>query len=298
MVRPANLLTLIAWSCGFILVLFLIRGKAINRTLVLVGYLLVFIGSAAVAWIPQYLHNLSLNSGGIFPIMPIFDIQVRVGVILLKYSSIVLKEYAEGLLFPNPWCIDPIPTQAWLWYFEHPFRGAATIAGHLFSAFNFEYPFVYVYDLDPPYSIPVAWAMWMVIAIGLLQGIRAVRLLGKTVKLEYIPTVTMVGGLFVMTTGLNAFVAVENRFNVIPVAILSVLAVSFILSYRTEPRVVKVAVPILALFVSTVGAILSEKARGSAIRPTAPIDTFRCLPEAETLSLLLDRGGVTPWIGP
>jgi hypothetical protein len=295
MVRPANLLILIAWNVGFFVSLFLVQRKDINRVRVLVGYAGVFFGSAAAAWSPQYLHNLSLNSGGILPITPILDIQLGLGIVLLKYSSIVINEYAGGLVFPNPWCVDPVPdTHAWLWYFEHPSRGLATIAGHLFSAFNFEYPFVYVYELDPVYSVPVAWAMWMVTAVGLLNGIRLVYLSSKTFSREYLPMLTMTVSLFLMVTGLNAFIAVENRFNMIPVAMLSALAVEFVLSYRNEIRVFRVAVPIFALCVATFGAILSEKARDSAIRITAPIDTFRCLPDPRTLSLLPDQGRVVP----
>ena len=284
MVRPANLFILIAWNLGFFLSL-LIQRKCVNRTLILCGYVAAFLCSAAAAWSPQYLYNLSINSGGILPITPILAIQLRVGVILLKYSSIVLNnEYAEGLLFPNPWCIDPVPAAStWLWYFEHPFRGVATIAGHLFSAFNFEYPFVYVYDLDPIYSLPVAWAMWFVTTIGLLNGGRLAYLSSRTFSREHIPMFAMIGSLLLLVTGLNAFIAVENRFNMIPVAILSVLAAEFVLSYSHAARAFTVAVLILALCVSTFAAVLSEKARASAIRPTEPADTFRCLPESQAV---------------
>jgi hypothetical protein len=237
MIRPVNLLVLVAWNCGFFLSLYSARRKDVHRAVVLLVYLGTWIVSAAAAWTPQYLYNASFGSRTILPIIPLFDIQVKWGIVLLKYATFVVDEHAEGLLFPNPWCVPPVSDiQPWLWYFEHPIRGMVTIAGHLFSAFNFEYPFVYVYDLDPVYSIPVAGIMWMVTAVGLLNGMKLLRiyLYGKTFSAECTAMIAMISSLFLMVTALNGLITVENRYNLMPIAVLSVLAVHFVISYGAE----------------------------------------------------------------
>ena len=72
----------------------------------------------------------------------------------------------------------------------------------------------------------------------------------------------MVATLFVLTLGLVSLIAVENRFNLVPVAVLSVLAAHFALRKATPAA--RAAVLMLALCVAVFGAIASHHLQASA----------------------------------
>ena len=94
------------------------------------------------------------------------------GIILLKYVTVVVSDHAELFIFINPWCVPTVPdVQSGIWYLEHPLRGIL-IAGHVFHAFNVEYPFTYVYNSNPFYSLPVSFAMWIETVIGMFNGLK------------------------------------------------------------------------------------------------------------------------------
>ena len=129
---------------GFALSL-LARRNEIYRPFLALGYIVVFLISAAAAWAPQYLYT-----GSVAPKTGLLNLQTMWGIVLLKFATIVNSAgEAQALLFPNPWCVGPLlHANAWEWYVAHPLAGLATVAGHVFAEFSFEYPFVYVYNLD------------------------------------------------------------------------------------------------------------------------------------------------------
>jgi hypothetical protein len=243
--------------------------------------MVAWIASAIAAWSPQFLYNISLGSSSILPVARLFDVQVKWGILLLKYTTVVVKEQAVGLSVPNPWCIEPVSDiQPWRWYFEHPIHGMATMAGHLFTAFDYDYLFVYVYNFDPIYSPLIGVPMWMVATLGIFNGIKLLRhcLLSKITATEHLPTIAMVSALFLTVTALNSVLAVENRYNMIPASILSVLAVHFLLScFRKSQYYFKATVLITALCIALLGAIFSAKARRSAIELMSDVKRYPCI---------------------
>jgi hypothetical protein len=278
MIRPANVFLILAWNFGLLISLYRPR-QGIQQFALLSGYCAAWLFSAAVTWAPQYFYNAALGSPGILPAVPILGIQLKWGIVLLKYATIVTGGHAEGLLFPNPWCVPPVPDlHPWLWYFEHPTRGLATILGHLFAGFNFEYSFVYIYDLEPVYALPLPACTWMVIAVGLLY---AITLLGSisSAHPDRLAAIVMIGTLCVMVVTLNALIAVENRYNLIPFAVLSVVAAQFVLAARGN-FVLRRSIVVVAVAAAVIGTMLSERMRGSALTWSADLAAYPCLAAA------------------
>ena len=253
MIRPANLVLIAAWNGACLFLLFIDQGgNAPRRATLLLLYVTVWLVSAAAAWTPQY-----LLTGSILPV-GLFDFGVQTGMLLIKYATFInTSGKSQGLLYPNPWCVHPFIFNGWWsWFIAYPGLALATIAGHIFSAFSFEYLFTYVYDRDPVYSIPLAGAMWLVTAVGLFNG---VRLLVFTETPMPLPVIIMVSCLCFMTIGLIGLIAVENRYNMIPVAILSVLAAEYFLVCGKPRRLF-----ITALCVAALATPVSEQLRATA----------------------------------
>ena len=124
MVRPSNMVLVVAWLCGRISLLFLRQ----RRALVWLGCAAAWATTAACIWAAQGLRNPQLGS--------LLESHLNWGIAFLKHAAIVNSDRAEPLFFPNPWCIDPL--SGWAWYLQHPYSGAATLAGHIVGAFNFE----------------------------------------------------------------------------------------------------------------------------------------------------------------
>ena len=268
MIRPSNIFVLAAWNSAFLLQLCLSR-QGINRGVLLPAYAAGWVVSAAIAWSPQYLYNASLGAFSILPVYPLFDVQIKWGIILLKYVTVVVSDHAEPFNFINPWCVPTVPdVQSGIWYLEHPLRGILTIAGHVFHAFNVEYPFTYVYNTNPFYSLPVSFAMWIVTVIGIFNGLKKnfeFFFRFRSVDSAALGLVVFIDSLVFMVIGLNGFLAVETRFNLIPIAAVSVLAVEFILTFRSQPRALKTLLVGGAIGVALLGSVISEISRSAAV---------------------------------
>jgi hypothetical protein len=83
--------------------------------------------------------------------------------------------------------------------------------------------------------------------------------------------------LFVMVTALNGIITVENRYNMIPIAILSVLTVDFVLSHRTKIDAQGMTTVIFALCIAAIGTVLSETIRSSAIKLSSNLEPYPCV---------------------
>jgi hypothetical protein len=151
------------------------------------------------------------------------------GALFLRYDSVIGHiGNAYGLFVANPWCV---PGSGLARYIEHPLSGLGTFVGHTVSAFTFNHLFTYIYDWNAVYSPALAALMWIVVALGVLQGLRlALRRL--TLPPPLLVITVAASALFVLGIGALAFVAVENRFAALPLAVLSVLAAHFLLTYR------------------------------------------------------------------
>jgi hypothetical protein len=271
MVRPTNLTLVIAWNIG--IAVSLLAPRPINRAHVAAGYVGAWVATAAMAWAPQVIHNLSLGHVGVMPASNLFREQVLLGIMFMRYDSIVDRGgNADGLFVPNPWCVDPWPSLTW--YLEHPLNGLGTIGGHLASAFSLNHLFTYVYDWNAPYSLSLAVLTWAVVALGAWQGVRLLLCCRLTTPPERAALATAVVALFGLGVGVLAFVLVESRFASVPLAILSVLAVHLILTCRRVPREAFV----FAVVVAALGASFADRQRRGAFEwpERGQLTEYRC----------------------
>jgi hypothetical protein len=257
MVRPLNIILIIAWNAA---ILSALRAKA------LVFYAAAWAGIAAIVWAPQVLHNLTVGNLGVLPAFPILSGQIKWGIIFGRYSSIVIsKAEVKGVFSPNPWCVDPSPTL--FWYISHPLSGLATNVEHLLSAFSFGHLLTYTYDQSP--SFVLAGVMWAVVALGALQG---VRLFWHNFRQ---PECVALAVTFVLSVGVMAFVVPENRFAAIPLGILSVLAFHLVLTCHRKARL---AFGVAALIAVLGGQFVNGTYKSAFVFPERGLQ-FRCVPE-------------------
>ena len=116
--------------------------------------------------------------------------------------------------------------------------------------------------------------MWFVAAVGVVNGILICRFQPR----RDLAITGMVATLFVVALGLNRLIMVESRFNMLPIAIVSVFAAHFAVSFRTVPPVIRAAVLIPALCVAVLGAIMSERMQATAFPFPAAGLAYACAP--------------------
>ena len=104
--------------------------------------------------------------------------------------------------------------------------------------------------------------MWFIVAVGVLNV--SFLLYARKIKDE-LALLGAVATLFFIALGLNSLIAVENRFNMLPVAVASVLAAHFAVARRSVAPFVFVATLVFSLCVAVLGAVASEKMRSSAV---------------------------------
>ena len=276
MVRPANLTVLIAWNIGLAVSLLVARAPDVHRVSVAAGYAVAWLATATAAWTPQVVHNMSLGHVGVLPASNLFREQLLLGTLFMRYDSVLIRHdavsNADGLFVANPWCVAPWP--ALTWYLDHPLEGLGTVAGHLASAFTFNHLFTIIYDWDAFYSRALAGLMWVVVSLGALHSARLLAWHRLTSPPERAATSACVIALFVLGLGVLAFVAIENRFAAIPLAILSVLAVHFVVTYQGKPR----GAYVFALVVAALGVSIAERQQNAAFElpDRSRISEYRC----------------------
>lgn len=176
MVRPANLFLPAAWS--FALLLGYLRHRPAAPRAALAA--LVAAVSLALPTLPQLANNVR-HYGKWTPL-----VVVRLGD-AAQYWGIRHMKYATAMPpIPKPQVdyINPLvegtevdPDKPMQWYFQHPFRGAATIALHTFNMLDQDLLFTYARDLDPWFRIPLGVVNHAVLALGLI----GLALLGRRV---------------------------------------------------------------------------------------------------------------------
>jgi hypothetical protein len=230
MVRPANIALLIAWHCAALFQC-LQAGPGL-RTRFLVYYGLGALVLTAAITGPQLYYNIRFyNKASILPAADLGSHQVEWGIMMMKYATVVTASGAEPVIYKNPfYSSEDLTSGALRWYFDHPIAGIRTVAAHIFNSFSWDYPFVYIYDLTPSYSLALPFTVWFLQILGayaLVQSI--VTFLRKRKFREAIAApVLFIACATGAIMGLNSLVAVENRFNILPTMLLLVFAANFI----------------------------------------------------------------------
>ena len=259
MVRPANISLVMAWHLSTSLALAQRSGSG-KRAAVIGIYFLASVLVTAIVLMPQIIYNYyAWGEVTAFPVCRIGRLQLTFGLISLRYDSIVLNDVTMPYSYINPFFdaealnhLTPLD-----WYFRHPLAGVATMVGHLFSAFSVNQLFTYLYDGHPRYANILLGFYWTVVMLGLAEAIIS----GRTIfSARTRQTAVFILASFVFIIGINAISAVELRFNVVPIAILSTLACLLVL--QIELRRNK-AILISALIIAAIFSFGSERLRST-----------------------------------
>lgn len=233
-IRPANIGVLVAWYIAVTFCTLIHKGRWAALCITGIASLTL----SAIVFYPQISMNITYHDvATVFPSESLRDHQLGLGLKLWKYGTAI----GHGPMnYPNPFFEGwPSSPNFLYWYVENPIAGPLTLAVHVFNAFSFDYPFVYILNIEFP-SVVVAFPAWFVFALG---SANIARRLGSaitghlTIRQNWIlPVFCFL--LFGQAIALLAITAVENRFAMIPVAILSVSAAHAITSPTTKRRTI------------------------------------------------------------
>jgi hypothetical protein len=256
MLRPANLILLAAWFSASLLSLANaesadhLKGRVIASFVLLAGFICLLV------WSPQILYNYVWDQRlSIFPGCPIGDLQITLGILNLKYDTLISAQGAAAIYFPNPWFFGGLPKPAWLWYFEHPFSGFLTMALHLFGALSINHISVYRHASFLPTIVPSLLG-WMLngIAFGwLFAGQPSITWLKRLIRQ---PILLFVLILMLGTAAVCAVSVVETRMALIPLATISVgaaYAIAQAVGRGHYPRTVLASIAVFTI-IGTSGA--------------------------------------------
>lgn len=228
MIRPANISLAAAWHIAAVFRCFWL--KADRRTGIILAYVCLGCLFSAFIFAPQVIYNIrTYDKATVFPTRNLGSLQIGYGIVAMKYATAVTPDGAHPVVYHNPFSEirDFKDAPGSEWYVNNPGAGLKTLLVHIFNAFSWDYPFVYIYDLVPWYRHLLPFVVWIFIIPGALFGCSAtihfVRagLLWSTLGAPAV----FVGGLFTAAVALNSIVAVENRYNILPTMILAVFAV-------------------------------------------------------------------------
>lgn len=272
MVRPANITVVLAWYFSIAAVA-IWQGRTLReRTLISGTALFSIIVAGVIVWGPQLIYNFQLyNKATFLPVCQLGDFQAAFSVIAWKYDTTVTGELAGPWNYLNPLFDGHLTAEGgWKWYFENPFAGILTLAAHTFNAFSVTSPFTYIRDLTPAYGLPLRVLYWTltIVGVGGLVG-HVVTLTNsnyRELRSSNILALAFIGFSLLFIVALNSITAVEVRFNVIPIAILSVFAVDRFLAYITGTVVLRrsVAISYVVLIVACLGGSYAMDLLGTA----------------------------------
>jgi hypothetical protein len=239
MVRPANLAVVLAWHLAVAATIARHKVRT-ERGALAAAAVSSLIAAAAFVWGPQVTYNLiSHGKASFLPVCELGGFQSAYSIIAWKYDTLVAGDAAGPWNYLNPLFRGHLnASSGWRWYLDHPIAGAATLAAHIFNAFSVTNLFTYIRDLNPPYSVLLRAVYWSLTVIGLLGVWRYARSVTRGGARYVEPTsglaVTFLALSLLLVTALNSISAVEVRFNVLPIGILSVVTIDRLLAYRSQ----------------------------------------------------------------
>ncbi len=224
MVRPGNMFMVVAWIFGLLLIAVrarpaLLRG-AVMSAVVLVALLLPMLPQLAnnVAFFHKRSPLLVENLGGV---------QLTRGVMYIKYATGIPPVAPQGEIdYLNPMYEGTqFDAKAPLrWYFDYPWRGAATIALHVFNLVDQDLLFTYSRDLSPWYRVPLGLINYGVVGLGVTWLVMLTRRVRRSRSTSARDAVLMLLALIAANLAMYAWTAVEMRFGLDLLALLFPLA--------------------------------------------------------------------------
>lgn len=229
-IRPANAILFAAWCAGAI---FLLVGLRESTWLTKSGAALAAAAMAVIASLPQICYNVvTFNSYSPFQIGGLWNRQLQWGIKYAKYGTSADPASYGPLYYHNPlYDGAELPDLTLWWYIENPLQGLGTMVLHTFNGFSFDYHSIYIYDLTPPLPWLFPFIIWIVVVAGVVTLVACWRQIPI-----FTPAVLFVGLAAMGTIAQNSLTAIENRFNLIPMTVIMVLAACGARRLVTLPR--------------------------------------------------------------
>lgn len=229
-IRPGSIPVAAGWAAAM-LVSLAFRPAAWRERLARLALFVVLaaIGCAA-AWGPQLAYNVKVSGRLAFPVIcQLGDLQMAWGMYLWKYDTLLHPDATFGpWYFPNPLlAIAPPVSPAWKWYVQFPLAGVLTIGAHLFNSLSVNDLFTIVHVDRSWFRWPLRALYWVLFILAGRQFATSARQLWRSSSLSLVGTtpgaLVLYALLGVLGTSLvNGAAAVEVRFALFPIAVLSV----------------------------------------------------------------------------
>lgn len=259
MIRPANLCLLLAWNVAVLPILLDASVKSKMKSLL--TYAAVIVSVSGVVWAPQLITTARhFGHASIFP-QGLGDFQITAGLKMVKYATMVNDGHvAAPMPYPNPWLTELPARPSVGWYFANPLKGALTAASHVFNALNYDHPFVYVYDVSLPYSIPLAFICWVIYAMAaadVATGLGRWRELRSGLP-EFSPAVLFLTTMTAVALAMISISAVESRFSTLIFATAGVLAGHCAMRITSLPASQRWLMTVAPIIIGLIGVLISE----------------------------------------
>lgn len=284
-VRPANLIIVLAWYLALSAALIVApqwkdaRGKLLGISVA------GLFASAVIFWGPQIAYSYrSLGELAVLPVCSLSGLQKAASIPLLRYDTLMTGGKAGPLFYLNPMFTGDITYSGALnWYLGNPSKGLFTALAHIFNSFNVTTLFTYLWEKPTGYSFFLRLLYWSVTVLAVAGIFREVSLTVfdnvriKTTRKYVLP----ISFVFLSVAGdiaLNSITAVELRFNAVPLAVLSVVALwklGGLVARRKLPALAPALLMIAAVGLCMMGSyamdrFASEKLEGRSIIADTP----------------------------
>lgn len=242
MLRPANVTIFLAWFLAVVLTTPYHPVWRMSRMRISIGVTAGAILAVCVVLAPQIIYNVKVwGKFTAFPVCPLGDVQFAYGIVIWKYDTLVNGVTSSAWLHINPFLKGAITESSpWAWYFNHPIAGAVTVFAHVFNGFSITHLFTYIHELHPPYQLALNFFYWIIFLLGLLGAFRGLKQwwaeFASGGSSLYICAKVFGSLALSATVALNSLVPTEVRYNVIPIALLSVLGWHTLLTFRGSSR--------------------------------------------------------------
>jgi len=228
MTRPGTLALAPVW-CAAVLFGF-IRHRPSLKVLVSASVLGVVLLAAPM--VPQFINNVRFYGRWTPLLADDFSQRGRwFGVRYIKHATASIGTLRPEVMYENPlYGGEPLSEESPLaWYWQHPFKGAATTALHIFNMLDQDLPFPYNTTLVPTYYPAAAIANMFVVGCGLI----GVFVAGRAVRAsaEARPYYLLALIMMASQVGMHMLFAIETRWGVPLLMVLYVLATFLVASW-------------------------------------------------------------------
>jgi len=136
----------------------------------------------------------------------------------------------------------------------------AQVTSHVFNALNYDHPFVYIYEVSLPWSVPLAPICWAIYALAVLDVTAGIsrRREFRVEHPEVVPVALFLAVMTAVSLALISVSAVESRFSTLIFASASVFACHCVLRIRGMSKPRRSRIVATSTIVAVVGMLTSE----------------------------------------